>query len=346
MTALMDIAIDIIIRIMGVGASLLLLVILLAGAARPSLKIPLAGLVIGGASYLINSSGLAGSDLPFRRLIDLLSLITPFWIWLFARRLFERAPPRWLLALLGLTYLIGWSLAHFVDAGNGPGFYIIHFTSLALVADLIYVALSGLVDDLVYRRRLIRIYLPILIGLQSGGILIYELIFGNQDTNALVQTVNGILILALILFGGLALLRTDPDLLMMTDDRNSDEPKAASLSPSETVLKDKLRDAMANGVYRETGITIRSLAVHLDTPEHRLRNMINQKLGHRNFSSFLNGYRINEAKEKLADRNLVDLPILTIAMDLGYNSLAPFNRAFRAETGITPSDFRKAQIDQ
>jgi len=48
----------------------------------------------------------------------------------------------------------------------------------------------------------------------------------------------------------------------------------------------------------------------------------------------------------LADRELVNLPILTIAMDLGYNSLAPFNRAFRAETGVTPSDFRKTAIDQ
>lgn len=346
MITLMDIAIDIVIRIMGVGASLLLLVILIAGAVRPSLKIPLAGLVIGGASYLINSSGLVGSDLPFRSLIDLLSLITPFWIWLFARRLFERGPPGWLLALLGLTYLVGWSLANFIDIGNGPGFYIIHFTSLALVADLIYVSLSGLVDDLVYRRRLIRIFLPILIGLQSGGILIYELIFGNQNANVLVQTINGILILALILFGGLALLRTDPDLLVITDQLKPDEPEVGKLSPSETVLKDKLQAAMANGVYRETGLTIRSLAANLDTPEHRLRNMINRKLGHRNFSSFLNGYRIREAQGKLADRDLVDLPILTIAMDLGYNSLAPFNRAFRTETGLTPSDFRKAQIDQ
>ena len=29
----------------------------------------------------------------------------------------------------------------------------------------------------------------------------------------------------------------------------------------------------------------------LGTPEHRLRALINRKLGHRNFSSFLNGYR-------------------------------------------------------
>ena len=342
----MEMQLDIIIRLMAVGASLLLLVLLMTGSVRPALKIPLAGLVVGGASYLINSAGLIDPQMLVRRLVDLVSLVTPFWIWLFSRRLFERDPPHWLLALLGILYLAGWSLAHFVDTGNGPGFYLIHFVSLAVVADMIFVALSGLKDDLVYRRRLIRIYLPILVGLQSGGILVYELLFGNENNNAVVQTVNGFLIFALILFGGLALLRTDAELLVDTDKRKLGEPKGPGLSPSELVLNDKLKSAMANGDYRETGLTIQSLAEKLATPEHRLRALINQKLGHRNFSSFLNGYRITEARPKLANRDLVDLPILTIAMDLGYNSLAPFNRAFRTETGMTPSEYRKRAIDQ
>lgn len=337
---------DIIVRLMAVGASLLLLALLMTGAVRPALKIPLAGLVIGGASYLINSAGLIDPQLMIRRLIDLTALITPLWIWLFSRRLFERDPPHWLLAVLGFLYLTGWIVANFVEQSRGFGFYSIHFISLAVLADLIYVAISGLNDDLVYRRRLIRIYLPILVGLQSGGILVYELLFGNENNNAVIQTINGFLILALILFGGLALLRTDAELLVDTDKRKPDRPIGPGLSPSELVLKDKLGAAMANGDYRETGLTIQSLAAKLTTPEHRLRALINQKLGHRNFSSFLNSYRITEAREKLADRDLVDLPILTIAMDLGYNSLAPFNRAFRTETGMTPSEYRKQAIDQ
>jgi AraC-like DNA-binding protein len=35
------------------------------------------------------------------------------------------------------------------------------------------------------------------------------------------------------------------------------------------------------------------------------------------------------------------VPILTIALDAGFNSLGPFNRAFKAETGMTPSEFRR-----
>jgi len=35
---------------------------------------------------------------------------------------------------------------------------------------------------------------------------------------------------------------------------------------------------------------------------------------------------------------------LTIAMDLGYGSLGPFNRAFKTITGLTPSEFRRNSV--
>ena len=343
---IMEIEIDTAVRLMGVGASLLLLIIVLAGRVREPLKIILAGLIVGGAAYLINTSEQLDISGPFKPPLDLISLITPFWIWLFARLLFERRPPHWLLGLVLLLYLIGWGSAHYVAGGEDVGFYIIHLLSLVVVADLIYVALSGLGDDLVRKRRLVRIYLPLLVAIQTGGILVYEMIFRSAAVIPAVQLANAILILTLFLFGGLALLQTDPELLVREDN---DEPKSENetgLSPSETVLSDNLTEEMDNGRYRESGLTIKTLAAHLDTPEHRLRSLINQKLGHRNFSSFLNQYRIGEAKKKLSSRDHVDIPILTIAMDLGYNSLAPFNRAFRSETGQTPSDFRKSSIDQ
>ncbi len=342
----MEIHLDTVIRLMSVGASALLLMMILVGNVRRSLKIVVTGLLIGGAAYQINSSTFLKLDRAIELALDLISLSTPFWTWLFARILFERLTPNWFIGFLALVYIVGWYLANFIDPPKGVGFYLIHITSLLLVADLIYLSVSGLADDLVHRRRMVRIYLPILVGLQAGGILIYELWFGTTTNNLTVQIVNGSLIFALVLFGGLAFLKTDTSILIKNAENSSAPEKTSDLSASETVLNDKLMIAMENGQYRETGLTIQKLAKHLATPEHRLRALINQKLGHRNFSSFLNGHRISEAKEKLADRELVDLPILTIAMDLGYNSLAPFNRAFRAETGKTPSDFRRSAIDQ
>jgi len=36
-----------------------------------------------------------------------------------------------------------------------------------------------------------------------------------------------------------------------------------------------------------------------------------------------------------------EVPMLTIALNAALNSLGPFNRAFKAETGITQSEFRR-----
>jgi AraC-like DNA-binding protein len=35
------------------------------------------------------------------------------------------------------------------------------------------------------------------------------------------------------------------------------------------------------------------------------------------------------------------VPNITIAMDAGFQSLGPFNRAFKALTGVTPTEYRR-----
>jgi AraC-like DNA-binding protein len=94
--------------------------------------------------------------------------------------------------------------------------------------------------------------------------------------------------------------------------------------------------------YRQEGLSIGQLALRLSLPEYQLPQLINQGLGYRNFAVFLNLYRIADTKTALADPAQTEVPILTIALDAGFNSLGPFNRAFKAETGMTPSDFRRA----
>jgi AraC-like DNA-binding protein len=93
--------------------------------------------------------------------------------------------------------------------------------------------------------------------------------------------------------------------------------------------------------HRQEGLTIAMLAAKLDLPEHRLRQVINEGLGYRNFNAFLNRYRLDEAKAALADPSQRDVPVLTIAMDAGFQSIGPFNRAFKAETGRTPTEVRR-----
>ena len=83
--------------------------------------------------------------------------------------------------------------------------------------------------------------------------------------------------------------------------------------------------------YREEGLSIGGLAGKLGIPEHGLRRLINRRLGYRNFNAFLNRYRLDDVMAALADPAQEAVPILTVAMDAGFQSLGPFNRAFKAQ---------------
>lgn len=115
--------------------------------------------------------------------------------------------------------------------------------------------------------------------------------------------------------------------------------------PAEERLARTLQHAMTNErVYRTEDLTVGALAARLAVPEYRLRRHINQRLGHRNFNAYVNAFRLADARTALADASKRELPILTIALDAGFQSIGPFNRAFKAATGLTPGDFRREKL--
>jgi AraC-like DNA-binding protein len=75
-----------------------------------------------------------------------------------------------------------------------------------------------------------------------------------------------------------------------------------------------------------------------------LRAVINQGLGHRNFASFVNGYRLAYAKAALADPVRGRETVLAIAYEAGFASLQTFNRVFKETEGDTPSGFREKRL--
>lgn len=115
----------------------------------------------------------------------------------------------------------------------------------------------------------------------------------------------------------------------------------AGEAPDQALVR-RLQHLMAvECLYREDNLGIAALALRMDLPEYKLRRLINQGLGYRNFNTFLNAYRVEDARRALADGGQAEVPVLTIAMDAGFQSLGPFNRAFKAITGQTPSEFRR-----
>jgi len=60
-----------------------------------------------------------------------------------------------------------------------------------------------------------------------------------------------------------------------------------------------------------------------------------------NFVTFINSYRIEEAKKILISNNYSNYTIEAVSEIVGFNSKSAFNNAFKKKVGITPSDYIK-----
>jgi AraC-like DNA-binding protein len=89
-------------------------------------------------------------------------------------------------------------------------------------------------------------------------------------------------------------------------------------------------------LYRRNDINLDLVAKNLGTTRHNASQIINEHFN-KSFHEFVNVYRINEAKELL--ENEKGLNIIDIAYEVGYNNKVTFNKAFKKETTLTPSQY-------
>jgi AraC-like DNA-binding protein len=320
---------------------------------------------LGVAAYAISSSpGFNPVRLPWLIPIALLSMGNPAIFWPYAAATFDDDfKPSW---RHGLCWLASVGLgAWCAFGGQGLACLAFDLLSLVFVALAIWHALAGRAIDLVEGRRRFRVTLVVFAALYTAAIIVSELVSRGHGSHAEpmhvvpqgfpASTINAFGLLAIGLLVGLARLSQRPwgaqatAPMSVTPQRRGgrDEPPAADeeADEQETALLAALDRLMTEQkAYREEGLSVAALAAKLDLPDYRLRRLINQRLGHHNFSTFVNGFRLADAMGALADPGQDAVPILTIALDAGFQSIGPFNRAFRAETGMTPSEFRRARI--
>lgn len=92
--------------------------------------------------------------------------------------------------------------------------------------------------------------------------------------------------------------------------------------------------------HLDANITLPELASKMDIPTHHLSRAINEKLG-LNFFEFINRYRVEEVKAKLADPAFENFSLLGIAFESGFNTKSAFNRVFKKLVGMTPGEYKK-----
>lgn len=93
--------------------------------------------------------------------------------------------------------------------------------------------------------------------------------------------------------------------------------------------------------YRDPDLTLPALAERLRSTPHKLSEVLNRELT-QTFYDFVNGYRVEEVRRRLADPGTKYLNILALGLDAGFASKSTFNQAFKKLTGQTPSAYRKA----
>lgn len=213
--------------------------------------------------------------------------------------------------------------------------------SIALMVHLIYVAIMGRKDDMIEERRTFRLYFVAILILAVLLTVIGERLFMQSYPEGF-SIFRAIVILPVILIGYFWLGKIRPEVIAFQPVSKL-SPKPAAIDPRDKLLNEQLTQLIHDDkFYTEPGLTIRMLADKLGAPEHRLRVLINQGLGYRNFSAYLNSHRIRAVKAAMALPENSRTPVLTLAMDVGFNSLAPFNRAFRSVMDMTPTAYRKS----
>jgi AraC-like DNA-binding protein/DMSO/TMAO reductase YedYZ heme-binding membrane subunit len=205
--------------------------------------------------------------------------------------------------------------------------------------------------DLVERRRRLRIFV-VLAGSAYTLIMVAIRVVSGRGQLSASSAVLDMVGLLFIVVGVAASVLTARrvDLFSAAPQHAQPVPQAAQSAPIKETASDPAEDAllarlsqqMTEGrAYRLENLTVASLASKLGVAEYRLRRAINGRLGHRNFNAYVNGLRLEEAKQALTDPARRDLPVLTIALESGFQSIGPFNRAFKAATGRTPTEFRE-----
>jgi AraC-like DNA-binding protein len=342
----------------GAASGLFLMMMLVLAQLRPTNRGIILGtaMAAGGAVYAIATAPF----IPKSSLAWTMPILSaqPVIFWLWARATFDDdfILKRWhgvlWLAIVGIGFAVtlGWTSWPALARGGAKALPMV---ALVLAISAAVQTVKTWRADLVARRRRLRIAILMInlafIGLAAGASL-SSLPIASPGGPGSFASALGLFVVAMLAALGFLGVKAAAPAMQATPAPASGKTQVADRDGNDRgsvapVLLRRLDHLMTvERIYRQEGLSIGGLAARLDLPEYRLRQAINEGLGYRNFNAFLNRYRIDDAKAALSDPTQREVPVLTIAMDAGFQSIGPFNRAFKADTGMTPTEFRSDSL--
>ena len=128
------------------------------------------------------------------------------------------------------------------------------------------------------------------------------------------------------------------------------EKKAAYRSLVSPAVMDRMQEQILKIIvfdkkYLDKDYSAQDLANEIGTNTRYISAVVNVRF-HMNFTSFVNSYRINDAKSILVDKRYQDLNIEEVSDMVGFSNRQSFYAAFYRFTGITPRQWRIDNLRQ
>ncbi|WP_433764791.1 helix-turn-helix domain-containing protein [Flavobacterium ginsenosidimutans] len=173
--------------------------------------------------------------------------------------------------------------------------------------------------------------------LYFGNFLLFLFYFLAIMGASAATYISGAVVFSFILYLGISILlyRKKTDDLFLLNGKISNK----KIDSAEAAMWfEKLENAMFDKVlYKNPNLTLQDLSQEINISSHQLSQFLNNNLG-KNFTSFVNEFRINEACKIIASSDKLTLE--SVGYDVGFNSKSTFFAAFKKHKGTTPLNYQ------
>lgn len=264
-----------------------------------------------------------------------------------------RIPRKVIIQLIPAGIIFVWETSIYFFNTNNSQTMMRNFFEKPTAFLITYVIVIGVVVSLIQYWQVLRLEFgfikrketrnPVLL---SSLIMILYMIntlliaYGFLFTNQVIK-LTGILLIGVTGITYLLHENRYPDFyqLVAREERQIKYKKSLIRGLSKDKIIDRLKELMGvDRVYQQLDLKLEDVAAMLMITPHQLSEFINDYMG-MNFTSFINQYRVEEAKMLLVDNP--DQSTLSIGFQVGFGSKQSFNTIFKQQTGLTPSGYRK-----
>lgn len=330
-------------------ASVFVAIVCLAATRRASgahsLRIGFA--LFSASSLLFTLQHLAAGGPPlFVSLFAILGGAGCGWFWVYSRTLFrptnERIPP-WAFALVAAIMAV--AALHQAAAPSQVlrviGNYEVMLSSTLMALGLVE-PLRGL-KAVGPRERRFRIAFISAFGAMISASVIWLRHAADGSAAAVAgDAVRAACVLAALTIGFAAFrYRLANPVRAEAPARRQRRENAGPAAPEDAALAARIERLLEEDeIFRIPTIKVADLAEMLGEPDYKVSRCITGAMGFANFNRLMNRHRVACAEGLLSDPDNDNTPILSIALECGFGSVGPFNRAFKQATGRTPREFR------